>query len=87
MVSLFCLPLVKRLGLPIALCAAGYLISFLVFTNLQLVHNYYQYENAILVIGVVVFCCADLLDQGGRPAFVGGMLALLDRRVVEVGVR
>lgn len=71
---LFCLPFVKRRLPAIGIAAAAYLLSFLIFTNLHIVHNYYQYENAVLLLAVVVLCSADLLEQGGRQAAAGAML-------------
>jgi hypothetical protein len=45
----------RRYAFP-ALCAAfAFVLPFLLFTNLHLVHNYYQYANAIFLLAAVGF--------------------------------
>ncbi|HLG85793.1 MAG TPA: hypothetical protein VKZ79_01190 [Alphaproteobacteria bacterium] len=43
----------RRYLLPAAICVAAFLTPLLVFTNLQIVHDYYQYAAGLFLIGAV----------------------------------
>lgn len=50
----------------------------LTFTNLHIVHNYYQYANGIFLIAAIGFGLLDLLERRGLWKILGcGILALL----------
>ena len=47
--------------------AAGFTFPLLAFTNLHMVHNYYQYANSIFLVAAVGFGVASIAGAG-RPA-------------------
>ncbi len=48
----------------VALGSLGFFTPLMLFTNLHLVHNYYQVANAVFVILVLSVIAFDLLDRG-----------------------
>ncbi len=54
-----------------------FLAVMLVFTNLHIRHNYYQYANGLFALAAVGFTILGLLEQGGTRRAVGiGLLTL-----------
>ena len=56
-----------RFALGAILGVVGFLVPFLVFTNLHILHNYYQYANGIFALAVVGIGVASI--AGGRQPF------------------
>ena len=56
-----------RFALGSILAGVGFLVPFLVFTNLHIVHNYYQYANGIFALAVVGIGVASI--AAGRQPF------------------
>jgi hypothetical protein len=50
----------------ILFAVAGYLSAFFIFTNLHIVHAYYQASNAIFACIAVGLCIAGMIDKGWR---------------------
>jgi len=50
----------------IGLCLLGYLLAFLVFTNLHVVHNYYQAANAIFLLAAVGLAIGEVYTSVSR---------------------
>ena len=55
-----------RFALGAILASVGFLVPFLVFTNLHIVHNYYQYANGIFALAVVGIGVASIA-RGRQP--------------------
>lgn len=55
-----------RFALAAILAGVGFLVPFLVFTNLHIVHNYYQYANGIFALAVVGIGVAGIA-RGRQP--------------------
>jgi hypothetical protein len=53
----------RRYAAPILLSAVAFLTPLLLFTNVHLVHNYYQTANALFALGAVGFSIAALLER------------------------
>jgi hypothetical protein len=53
----------RRHAVPILLSAVAFLTPLLLFTNLHLIHNYYQTANAIFALAAVGFSIAALLER------------------------
>jgi hypothetical protein len=68
-------------------CAAAFLASFLLFTNLHLVHNYYQYANGALLLGAVGFTVLGLLECGGERRTLGLIALVAALATAMVGYR
>ena len=56
-----------RFALGAILAGVGFLVPFLVFTNLHIVHNYYQYANGIFALAIVGIGVASI--AAGRQPF------------------
>lgn len=54
------------------LFATSYLATFLLFTNLHVHHNYYQYANAYILIAALTVVVTSVAEQ--RPAWLRGVL-------------
>ena len=65
----------RRAALAAWLSGLAWLSAFLIFTNLHIVHNYYQYANAILLVTVVAIVIADLARL--KPFAATATLALV----------
>lgn len=57
----------------------GFLVPFLVFTNLHIIHNYYQNANGIFAIAAVGIGVAAVAEAGHRLhyALAAGVLVVL----------
>ena len=60
----------------VVLSLAGFLVPMLVFTNLHIVHDYYQYANGVFLLAAVSFGLANLAYSGKR-ALAMGLLTLV----------
>ena len=60
-----------------AISAGLFLAVILTFTNVHIVHSYYQYSNAIFLIGAVGFIINSQLDFGTRGKAFGALLFML----------
>lgn len=61
-----------------ALAAAGLAFAvLLVFTNLHVIHDYYQYANLVLLLAAVGLVLAGLVEAGGSRRIAGLALAVL----------
>jgi hypothetical protein len=65
----------------------GFLFPLLVFTNLHIVHNYYQSANAIFLLAAIGISIGQLFDRMSRPvaiiviaAIAGGQAAYFHQR-------
>lgn len=58
-------------------CAAGFLAPFAVFTNLHIVHNYYDAANAIFLLCTVAIVLGKLFAARFRPPAWVGLAAIL----------
>jgi hypothetical protein len=57
---------------------AAFFAVILTFTNLHIVHNYYQYANGVFLIAAICFCILGILEKKGLWKFLGfGIFALL----------
>ena len=63
----------RKYGALVFASIAGFLIALLIFTNLHLVHNYYQYANAIFVL-VALGLVIGALAENGRPKLAAFIL-------------
>lgn len=61
----------------IGLCVLGYLVPFLVFTNLHIVHNYYQAANAIFLLAAVGVAVGEVYAAVSRTLAVIVVLAIV----------
>ena len=66
----------RRLFWPAFFALLGFVLPLLTFTNLHLVHNYYQYANAAFLIAAVGFGVASI-SEAGRPGLAFLVLAIL----------
>ena len=68
-----------RYGIACVLGIIGFLVPFLVFSNLHVIHNYYQYANGIFAIAAVGIGIATIAEGDHRlnHALAGGVLAVL----------
>ncbi|QTL02466.1 phospholipid carrier-dependent glycosyltransferase [Aquabacter sp. L1I39] len=73
-IMLFAAGMNRTFGLAI-LATAAFLFPFLLFTNLHIVHSYYQVANGVFII-IAVGLCVGAIFNAGRP-FVGFTLLLL----------
>jgi len=62
---------------PILACVALFLAVLLTFTNLHLVHNYYQYANAVFLLFALGFALVALMRDPHRLCALLGVAALL----------
>ncbi|WP_182915333.1 phospholipid carrier-dependent glycosyltransferase [Rhodopseudomonas palustris] len=53
------------------LAMIGFAVPFLVFTNLHIIHNYYQYANAIFLIAAIGFGLGQIYNSSQRAIAVG----------------
>lgn len=58
----------RRWRTHIALCLAAYVTAYGVFTNLNVIHDYYSYANGILLVVAVGLSIDSLLSLGGWEA-------------------
>ena len=56
---------------PFLTCILGFLSTFLIFTNLHLVHNYYAYANGIFLIAASSCAVVGLLEQKNWAHLLG----------------
>jgi hypothetical protein len=68
-----------RLAVYVVAAGIGFLMPFFLFTNLHIVHNYYQYANAIFALAAVGMALAGFV-QAGRP-----IVAILLLGVISIG--
>jgi hypothetical protein len=61
----------RRMLTAAILALIGFATPFLVFTNLHIIHDYYQYANAIFVIAAVGFGLGQIYDSAQRAVAVG----------------
>ncbi|MCG6205035.1 hypothetical protein LPW26_10335 [Rhodopseudomonas sp. HC1] len=59
------------------LALIGFVVPFLVFTNPHIVHNYYQYCNAIFLIAAVGFGLGQIYDSAQRVIALGLTAAIV----------
>jgi hypothetical protein len=52
-----------RFGIAAGLAVIGFVVPFVVFTNLHVVHNYYQYSNGIFALAAVGIGAASIAEQ------------------------
>ena len=55
-----------RYAVPLGLAVLGFLTPMLLFTNLHMVHNYYQYANGVFLLAAVGFGLAAIAHSGWR---------------------
>lgn len=60
----------RRMMTAAVLALIGFVIPFLVFTNLHIVHNYYQYANAIFLIAAIGFGLGQIYESAQRALAV-----------------
>jgi hypothetical protein len=60
----------------LALSILGFFTPLLIFTNLHIEHNYYQYANAIFLLTVVGFGLARIAESG-RTMLCGALLVVI----------
>jgi hypothetical protein len=68
-----------------ALAALGFLLPFLIFTNVHVVHNYYQYANGVFALAAAGLGVASLAAGGRLPHYVmagGVLIAVLTGQVL-----
>lgn len=70
----------RRYRFAALLCVIGFMVPFLVFTNLHTTHNYYQVANAIFAIGAAAIGIQALLDR----VWIGGVAALAALLVAQI---
>jgi hypothetical protein len=56
----------RRYALPMIAAMLAFLVPFALFTNLHLVHTYYQNANAIFLLAAVGFGIASVMEAGHR---------------------
>jgi hypothetical protein len=56
------------------LCSGGFLATFLTFTNLHVIHDYYPYANGAFLLAAVGWSIVGLLEGNGWQKYVGGAL-------------
>ena len=59
---------------PFLTCILGFLSTFLIFTNLHVIHNYYTYANGIFLIAAVSCAVVGLLEQKNWAHLLGIVL-------------
>ena len=59
---------------PVLICLCGFLATFLIFTNLHVIHDYYPYANGAFLVAAVAWSIVGLLEGNGWQKFVGGTL-------------
>ena len=72
----------RRFRWPAAILIAGFLVPLLVFTNLHIVHDYYQYENAAFMIAAVGLGIATLATAGLSRAALFALVVLVGGELV-----
>jgi hypothetical protein len=74
-----------RFAIGAVLAAVGFLVPFLVFTNLHVVHGYYQYANGLFALACVGIGLGSLAQgrQSYRYALAG--IAILTLVVAQIG--
>lgn len=60
-----------------------FILPFLLFTNLHMVHNYYQMANAIWLVAALAVVANGLYDLMPRPAWIGVVLLCLCGQVYQ----
>jgi hypothetical protein len=66
---LICVGLIdKRYRMVVLGAIAAYLSAFLIFTNLHIIHVYYQVSNAIFICAAVGISIASIMDKGSHKA-------------------
>jgi hypothetical protein len=68
-----------RFAVVAVLAVVGFLVPFLVFTNLHIIHNYYQYANGIFALAAVGIGIAAIAEAEHPLNYVlaGGILTVL----------
>jgi hypothetical protein len=66
----------RKNGLATLLSVTAFFVPFLVFTNLHIVHSYYQNANAMFALAAVGFGLGALATSG-RPVIVAALLAAI----------
>jgi hypothetical protein len=66
----------RKYGLAALLSVAAFLVPFLIFTNLHLVHSYYQNANALFALAAVAFSLG-ALAAAGQQVIVAALLAAI----------
>ena len=56
----------RRLAAPMVAAVAAFVVPLAIFTNLHLIHNYYQYSNAIFALAAVGIGITSILEAGYR---------------------
>lgn len=64
----------RRRLLEAAAALGGFASVLLLFTNLHVIHNYYQYANGLFLIGAIGFVVIGLLEAGGWKRVAGLVL-------------
>jgi hypothetical protein len=67
----------SRYRTAILFSVAGYLSAFLIFTNLHIVHTYYQSSNAIFACIAVGLTIASLIDKGWLKTTLAVLLCIV----------
>ena len=56
----------RRLAAPMVAAVAAFVVPLAIFTNLHLIHSYYQYANAIFALAAVGIGITSILEAGYR---------------------
>ncbi|WP_424813618.1 hypothetical protein [Roseococcus sp. YIM B11640] len=66
-----------RAVLAVALCAIGFVTPILLFTNLHMVHNYYQYANGAFLLAALAIALGTLAGRRAGGAALAGVLLVV----------
>ena len=74
-----------RYALGALLAVIGFLVPFLVFTNLHIIHNYYQYANGIFALAAVGIGLGSLVEGRQRYQYIIAAFVLTALVVGQIG--
>jgi hypothetical protein len=73
----------KRYMRLVVLSIGGFLAPMLVFTNLHIVHNYYQYANGLFLLAAVSFGLAGIAYSGKRALAVALLVLVVAGQLIR----